>query len=220
MKSARFVKNNLRNRVREYEKMKWTRSTEENEQKLNEIDKLSDIFWIWYMSKSDLIKKIGKNIIKIDKIEKRWRKPLYKVKDEDWKYHIIRKWIELCWGWFDELIDIKYIRWEPVIKTKDNKWYYRVFRWNNECCWYFKDNRDKYKQIYDIHEVDWKPIFLALDSDWYYSIIIWYEKYKWDDKYWWTMARWYYKKTEIYEDLEKKQYINRNEWYTIIWWEK
>jgi len=219
MKSARFVKNKLRNKIREYEKFGWTKDTLENDQNLNKIEKLVDIFWTWYIRKSEVRDLIGRNVKEIDMIMKAWWKPLYRAKDENWKYHIIR-WNEIYWEWFNEVLDFKYIWWEIVLKVNDVDWYYKVFRWNKECYWTFKDNKDKYKKIYDIHEVDWKPIFLALDSDWYYSIIIWYEKYTWDDKYTWSLARWYYKWTEIDEDLEKKQYTNIDDWYKIIWWEK
>jgi len=180
MKSAKYIKNKLRNKKRKYEEMPESIEKEEN---LNEIWELEDLFWTRHVWESELSDKIGAKVKKIDMLTKVWWKPVYKVKDENWKFHILR-WKYLYWRWwYDKIVDVEDIWWQLVMQVIKN-WEQWLELWMEE-----------YKIIKKLKHIWWKQVIVAI-QDWDYYVIRWMELQWWTsfsriDGIWWVKEIWW-----------------------------
>ena len=185
MKSARFLKNKLRNSEKRYveiaEMPDW-----EKESKITEIERREKMYFgkEWDLRKlvtwRELSKKIGYEIVDYKEIQYIWWKPAFRAKNSDW-YYAVYRWDSRCCGRYREIWKIQDIWWKPAFRITDGSRnnYYSVYRWDIRCC-------TQCREIWEIQNIWWKPVFKARNSDWYYAV------YRWD-------SRLCYRSREIWE---------------------
>ena len=204
MKSAKFLKNNIRitsKRLKEFDDISdWSKK----EEMLNKIERSEKIYWeeIWMTRLLMALNKRGKDIRKLVDIERCWTiyKPVFKLKNDKWDYMIV--WWDLnCWDRYKEIWEIQNIWNKPCFKAKLKNWRDCVIWWT-DVLWNW------YEEIWEIQNIWNKPCFKAKLKNWRDCVIWWTDVLenlwiKWEiQNIWWKPA---------FEVIDKK-------WkYTVYW---
>ena len=150
MKSARFVKNKLRNKEKCIESIKNMPKWEKKEGKITELERLEKAYF-WKESDLRRIAKLsefaeerGLKLVEHRKVLNIWWKPVFMVKDSDWYFRVYRWDKECYWSFqgkkdkYKKINDIHELNWRPIFLALDSDWYYSIIVWYERYTWDYK----------------------------------------------------------------------------------